>query len=477
MKTLLRFYAPFIRRRRGILAGGSLAALGLVGLRLALPWPLAHMLKPWLKRGDVGSGSAWQGALLFFALFVALGLCDYLARVAYARFAVELVRDLRASAAPLLKKRRGDFLARMIGDTARLKEGLKGFLIHVATNGLLCLGLVVTLAFLNPLLGLVFGCSLLGIGGVTAIFVRRVHLRARSLRKREGRLAEGIHERARRAARGAKASAAHPQVKPSRAVPKASLSVLQGWATWAVHAALALAILACLALAGPGGPRELSEEGLIVFMTYVLHTYHPIVRLARQLTRTGKLLASAERVREALEGSAGRGKLPPLPHLERGLTWCDFAVRAGHRCGGGLRLGPLDLFLQRGERVAVIGPCGAGKSTLLASVQTRQRAKTLGQLHWDACKLSGISTKQRAPRVGGAKTLEDTTRLVEVDVIVLDDALEGVEPGERQATLEQLFAKAKNKLLLISMRRPFGLELFDRVVALEAGRIVGEVDR
>jgi len=458
--------------RASSLGWGALAGLVMVGLRLLLPWPLANVVEPWVNGGQVGSGieTAARGGAMFLGIFVALGMGDYAARVAFARFSVDLVGDLRSQAPKAPDKTRGDHLARMIGDTARLKEGLKGFLIHVVTNGLLCIGLVFMLMTLDVRLAAVFAGGLVVIFVGSLWFTSRVSGRAKRLRKREGRLANVIHEAHGTSKKAKKRAERGPQIKPSRKHPKATLTVLQGQATWAVHCVLALVILGCLAIAGPMGSHPLGHRELIVFLTYMLHIYHPVVRLARQLTRVGKLEACADRIRTAYEGESDPEVTERLAPLVGQVTWKQFSVRAGERGGGGLRLGPVSLVLKKGERVAVVGGVASGKTTLLESLAQRSRAKSSGQLLWDEVELAGLSTKTRKTRVAIRRSLSAATgagKLSNLDILCIDDALESAAPE----TLDELFNIAGESLLLVSMRQPVQLERFDRVVRLECGQI------
>ena len=206
-------------------------------------------------------------------------------------------------------------------------------------------------------------------------------------------------------------------------------------------------------------------------MTYVLQAYHPVVRLARQLTRTGKLFAVAERIQEALEGASTAEVGEPgaeLPRLMDKVTWHDFR----HRGPGGDRLGPLDLEVRRGQRVAVVGPCGSGKSTLLDSIVLRARKRTAGALRWDAIDLLAVPKRARKVRIGRAKALRSPDALEGLDVVVLDDTFDSGPDGARASAVTEALAALGDRTVFASMRRPVALEQFDCVVRLEAGRRV-----
>ena len=153
LARLWSFYRPHARRHRGLFARGILGALGMVLVRLALPWPLVHVVGGWLaEERPAGSRELLVGGLSFAALYALLGFLDRSSRADLARFAIFAVRDLRAGAPGLAAdegRNRGDFASRLVGDAARLKEGLKGFLVHVATNGMLLVGVVAVILFVD----------------------------------------------------------------------------------------------------------------------------------------------------------------------------------------------------------------------------------------------------------------------------------------------------------------------------------------
>ena len=187
MKTMANA-RPYAVSHRIFFWGGAVAALVVVVARLALPWTLKAALKPFVANGAISSGSmpAWMPASIdplwiyatsFLVLVVIMGYADYRERLSFARFSIGFVRDLRSRAVQSIRRqistgspmgvRQGDAIARLIGDTARIKGGLKGFLVHVATNGLMAVGVSGVLIAIDPALGLVFALGAILIALVT----------------------------------------------------------------------------------------------------------------------------------------------------------------------------------------------------------------------------------------------------------------------------------------------------------------------
>jgi ABC-type multidrug transport system fused ATPase/permease subunit len=328
-RAIARTFRPFALRHRGRFLRGTLAALLVVGLRIALPWPLRAMMKPWFGHDEgwssalVASLPAWLPppvamACVFLGLMLALGWADYRERQHFARFAIRMVRDVRAKAfkaalraAPPEAASSGDLVARLIGDTARLKAGLQGFLVHVGTNGAMALGITAVLLWLDPAIGAIFAGAGALLATTTALGAARSFRRALVVRSKEGKLAKYID----RAWRERKRAARLKPINRSGASEEGSLTRIQGRHTWLAHGVLGLAVV-CSAIVGTRAlaAGELAAEDLFLVIVYALLLRAPLVQVTRQGVRSGKVMACAHRLRKLLR--AGR-KAPRAAQARR----------------------------------------------------------------------------------------------------------------------------------------------------------------
>lgn len=328
-------------RHRAVFLKGCAAAIFMVAARLAMPWP-AHELMHYWKLSEEARAEAVTHALFgmdwsltlglaFLGLLVALGLGDAIVRVQFARFSIATMRDLRSAAidtalqasardaataqlagqsgAEVKPLRSGDLVARLVGDTARVKAGLKGFLVHVVPNSALYAGVTVILYILNVKLGLIFGAAGLGMAAATILGARAMYRMSKKYRKKEGRLADRID----RSLRAGVLESGFETTNASSGRAEASLTRIQSLTTWSTYVFFGLAVLATVIV----GTREiaagtLEPRDMVIFLMYALILRGPTVRLARQGSRLGKTFGSARRILKVLEREApDAGDLDP----------------------------------------------------------------------------------------------------------------------------------------------------------------------
>ena len=133
-----------------------------VACRLALPWPLRGVLElgfgnerpSWLPAG--GTPEFWLAGA-FVAIAILQGLAELVQRVSFARFAIGLVHTLRTAAMGRLGGADpGDVIARIVGDSQRVKAGAKGILVRTTQNGAFVTGVAIVLLVIDLRLGAAF---------------------------------------------------------------------------------------------------------------------------------------------------------------------------------------------------------------------------------------------------------------------------------------------------------------------------------
>jgi ABC-type multidrug transport system fused ATPase/permease subunit len=390
--------------RRALAVGGA-ATLGVVAMRLALPWPLRGVIEHVFPAGSRGLVAPGVGfgihpvlwfCWLYLVLSVASGAFEWAQRVWMARAAGGLTHDLRSAAVRGLARRaRHDAsaavegLTRIIGDSAGLKADLKGILIHLGQNGLLLLAITGLFLVLAPTLGLLFllaGLLAIAIGHGSVSEVAETTERQR---RKEARYAatirEGDEDDDDVEAGEIDASSTRKDVQTTKIIARTTLFV---------HAAVGATIAVALWL----GVREVRAGTLLpgelfLFIAYAITIQRRAVMIGRQIARGGKLLTNAGRLGEMI--AAASAPVPAPRRLVSALRLQGVKVKRLPTRSAGRRLGPLDLTLPAGTRLLVLGGPGAGKSTLLALCAGQVPARA-GRILWDDADVTPTPERLRA---------------------------------------------------------------------------------
>ena len=319
LATIRDRLGPFARPHRRHLRAALAASVVVTVAQLALPWPLTWLVH--LASGDgartavtawlpsIGGPAAWPIVALV-AVGLVLGGSEYFQRVAVAKYVVRSVNDARVGivthpqgADRGTSREPGDVLTRVVSDTARLRVGMKGVLVHVLQHGLFLLGVSVVLMTLDVWLGLAY---LAGLGvaiGVALVGTDRAAAMARLRRGRESRVVND----ALRAATSGQGLIARPTDR-ERSV--AILTQVKGRTAWAVQGLLGVTACVVLTLAVHFTETgRLDTADLALVSSYLLMLHYPMMRLGRQITRLGPQLTSAERL-------AGLAEPPPTNTAE-----------------------------------------------------------------------------------------------------------------------------------------------------------------
>lgn len=471
--------APYARAHRGWMVRGSLFAVLLVAIRVAMPWPLQALIKPWMSSGEAGGASTfgWHPAVvvgvIYAVMVTVLGFADYRLRLNFARFAIGVVRDVRAEVIKGIRRIRGldgdhtaaDLVTRLIGDSARLKAGMKGFLVHVATNGLLFLGISGVMLWMEWRIGLIFLSASVLTVVVTTIGASRILRRSLKFRRKETKIANTIAARLALHAdeedeEDDGLDGASQGANRSSGRHEATITRIQGLTTWSAHVILAVTVPAALwqayraVTAGSMDPSE-----LFVVMLYALMILGPMVRLTRQGARCGKILANADRLGDLLEATtdASGGERPVCGALRAGISL--EAVRIRSRALGGKRrwFGPVDLRIRAGDKIAVIGGPGSGKSTLLSILAGRDSYK--GSVQWD-----GVEIREVDPDVLGTQ-LAYVSQVPNWPYLELSDVSDGAGDGELGVVALSLLKHGGFRMLRARLQTPGGARILPEEVS------------
>lgn len=298
------------RAHRGVLAWGLAYTCLLVGARLALPLPLTAVV-------DRSTATATPGpavpVVLLSAAFVGLalvaGMAEHHQRLAFAHFAGRSVGDAREAALARVQcsaDNSTDPTTAVIGDSARVKQGLKGVLNHITVNGLLVAGVCAALAVTDLRLGLVQLAGAVLLVLISVAGAKQITAVAAAHRGRETDLASSVHalvaERTTADDTATVAALHHLDAQGSEA--EITMTRLEGLTTCAAHVVLVATAATVLVLGLDSVNDEAMSVGaLFAALAYLLGLHGPAVRLARQITRVGPLMASARHLGRVLAAS------------------------------------------------------------------------------------------------------------------------------------------------------------------------------
>lgn len=548
IRMIITFGGPHM----GWLLRGAFATIGVVLFRLAMPWPLRGVMEVVflhnVKEGrhlenflpGWGEPLLWLSA--FYILFaIGLGVSEMFQRVNIMRFSAQTVHDMRAAAvrgagSSTGKKRAasGDIVARIVGDSARIKAGLSGIMVHGLQNGLLFLLVSAVMLYISLQLGLIFlaaGLLALSIGLAGSTPVARV---ARKQRNKEGQYATAIQE-------GLEAgnldhqledinwSSTRKEVRTTKLIARSSLYA---------HVVLASAVGLALWYGAHGVASGTIQPGeLFLFIAYALTVHRRMVQVGRQAARSGKVLACTNRVGAIIapdnDATTSPQDVQEMAPLEKAIRLEQVKLSSDHGRGAPPRLRRMDLTIEAKSRVAVLGNMGSGKSSLLRLLAGAE-SPDKGALYWDERKITSdeegllmngsayltstqvfpptplwkilglpeaveLSEEQKRTlraigawkliesfpaginkKVGSAAITVNEAHILTLAGILLgnksslwllDNPTQGLGSRKSRLCLEEIFKVAVNKTVLISLSQPLGVELFDRVLHLRGGKI------
>lgn len=371
-----------------------------------------------------------MGALVVVALLG--GLCRFANEGLVATAVQRAMHDLRSQLAchvlrlPLEWHTRhppGDTLGRFANDIGKVEVGLSTLFGKVIREPLKAAGVLsLTLAIdwrllLVALLGLPIGVIVMRVFGRT---VKRAQRRAS---QSWGRLLDHLGERLAGIrvvkAYGMQAAESRRFEEEGRTLTRAQTHI--ELADAATNPALeVLAVLACAAFIVYGGSRVFTQqlEPHLFFAAVVClgAIFDPVRKMGNVNNRLQAADASARRLFELMdltteEQQAATRPLRTLPRFSRAIELrgvCFAYPDTPER----LVLRDIDLRIERGQVVALVGPNGSGKTTLV-SLLLRFYEPTRGQILIDGVDIAGVTLESLRAQIG----------LVPQDAVVFSDTV------------------------------------------------------
>src|SRR5438876_1843205 len=402
---------------------------------------------PFLQAGSPGIALRNVVIILLVALLLK-NLTSYLASVGSVAIQEGVVRELRVRLSDHLqtlpvgyfqRTRAGQTIPRVISDTDQVKAAVSAALASLRQN------VVVILVYVVILFGLSVKLTLLSLllAPVLLLIIRpminRLRRRSREVAAERGEVTSQVGEMI-ASAKLVRAYVAEAfelarftelaeryRKRVLRAQRYSSLTSPVSEVFGGFMIVLILVVGTRLALGATLDPAV-----LITFLAVSLRLMSPIKSVSNYPTVMASAVASAERVYEVLDLPSAEGDRP-------GETTAEFSERIEFR-GVSFEYEPsesvlrdVDLEVQRGQVVAIVGPSGAGKTTLV-DLLPRFYEPTRGEILMDGVPLTTY-TRRSLRRLMGIVSQET--------VLLNDSVLANIAYGLKDMPLEHVRAAAR----------------------------------
>ncbi len=508
--------------RRLLLAGGAAvtAELCAVGLVSASAWLIA-------RAAQQPSMAELSLAIVAVRAFATLrGTFRYAERLAGHDAALRAVARVRERVYQALvdqphRHRDGDGLARLVADADCVQDLLLRCLIPTAAALFVAASSIALCAVLLPAAGLVLAGGLVAAGVLVPAgaalaaqeFGNRTTAARAELAVRSLDLVDGARDLAAFGATGRARAAAERQAAILAGTERRA-ALVGGLATGAGVLVQGLTVVFVLLVALRSDAADVTRAVLGLTSLTAVEAVLPVGEAAQRWTR---LRPAAERITALLRTPPpspvpARARRSAGPIVLRGVT-VDY--------GGRVALDAVDLRVEPGRSVAVVGASGAGKSTLLGvlagliephagtavlsasraltqdayvfhatvranlvlarpdatEAQLAAAARQAGLYEWIVSLPDGWNTTvgEGGSRLSGGqrqRLVLARALLADPHVLLLDEPTEGLDPGLADEVIHRVLASRRGRATAVVTHRLAPLHAFDEIIVMDHGTVI-----
>ncbi len=338
------------------------------------------------------------------------------------------------------QRQTGDMVVRLTSDIDAAQDFVSSVLLGMLLDVLTLVGMLAVMFYLD------WKFTLIALSVVPLMFVvvyrltRRIKQAAREVKKKESELASVVQESI-SSVRVIKAFA-REEYEEERLDDKSLESVDAALRARSIKARLS-PIVDIIVAVGTGlvlvvGARlvltnTLTAGALLVFVLYLGRMYKPMKDLSKMTDTVSKAVVSFERIGEVLATESqvrDRPGAKPAPAFQ-GRVQFDH-VRFGYLADHPV-IEDVDLTIEPGQAVALVGPTGSGKSTIMGLIPR------FYDVWKGAVRIDGIDVRDVT-----LKSLRDQISLVLQDTVLFRAPIwQNIAYGRRDATRDEIIAAAK----------------------------------